>query len=482
MQSSSADASLEPSSDAAVTRFLVLPAAALAIFLGIAAVAADASADRTGALLLLVGVVVAVVRAIARCRGSLPEAISTNAGIVGLLGAVLVELGVIALFGVSPDTRRTPDRTAVLICCAVAAAGVIAASRGFWRSGALLLIGSQGVLGYLAIRANSDLSIDVWQFQQVSSADLLAGRNPYNAVYRNPYPTTDYYGPGVVREDGTLNYSFPYPPLSAILVVPGRIAGDVRYAHLTAMVLAAVLVVHATRSVVGVLSAGMILCWPRVPLILQASWTEPLAVLLSAAVVWAALRRPRLVWLALGLLLAVKQYMVLMVPLMLIWSIGPHRLWSPTVPIKALAVAAGVTMPFFLWDPTAFVRSVLLWQFVQPFRPDALSVPALVYAHTGVVLPSALGFLGAAAGTTLAALKLPRSHAGLLMGTALTLLLFVAMGKQAFANYYLVVVALAALAAAVGSPEPQTDAMDASAATSTPPFDTRGTPRSAVSD
>jgi uncharacterized membrane protein len=38
-----------------------------------------------------------------------------------------------------------------------------------------------------------------------------------------------------------------------------------------------------------------------------------------------------------------------------------------------LAVAAVVTLPFFLWNPQAFWRSVVVFQFLQPLREDSLS-------------------------------------------------------------------------------------------------------------
>jgi uncharacterized membrane protein len=44
-----------------------------------------------------------------------------------------------------------------------------------------------------------------------------------------------------------------------------------------------------------------------------------------------------------------------------------------------LAVAAVVTLPFFLWNPQAFWRSVVVFQFLQPLRDDSLS--HLVWIH-----------------------------------------------------------------------------------------------------
>jgi len=43
-----------------------------------------------------------------------------------------------------------------------------------------------------------------------------------------------------------------------------------------------------------------------------------------------------------------------------------------------------ITVPFFLWNPAAFWRAVVEFQFIQPFRIDALS--HLVWMHNGLPL------------------------------------------------------------------------------------------------
>src|SRR5262249_48163261 len=111
--------------------------------------------------------------------------------------------------------------------------------------------------------------------------------------------------------------------------------------------------------------------------VLEQGWTEPFGVALLALVVLAATRRSRWLPLALGLLLAWKQYTVLFLPLAALLLPRPFR-WRAylRLVLPAIGVAAAITLPFFLWDPAAFWKSVVHTQFVQPFRHEALSIPA----------------------------------------------------------------------------------------------------------
>jgi len=118
-------------------------------------------------------------------------------------------------------------------------------------------------------------------------------------------------------------------------------------------------------------------------------------------------------------------------------------------------VAAAVTVPFFLWNPSAFVNSVVTLQFRQPFRRDALSFLA-AWTVIGLPQPSvtiAFGMAGLV--SALAVWRLPRTAAGFSAALAATLLAFFAFNKQAFCNYYFFVIGAlcVTLAACTGSPQ-----------------------------
>jgi hypothetical protein len=113
-----------------------------------------------------------------------------------------------------------------------------------------------------------------------------------------------------------------------------------------------------------------------------------------------------------------------------------------------------LTLPFFLWNPAAFWRSVVTLQFHQPFRPDSLSGLSWWASRGHEPPPALISFLVAAAASIAALWRLPRTPAGFAMAIAMTFFGFFAFNKQAFANYYFFVVgALYATVAAWRPPE-----------------------------
>jgi uncharacterized membrane protein len=131
-----------------------------------------------------------------------------------------------------------------------------------------------------------------------------------------------------------------------MLVAPARaILGDVRWAHLLALDAAAVLIV-LTAGWRGGWAAALLLLTPRALLVIQAAWIDPIVILMLALTLYCAIRKPGMLWLALGLLLASKQYMVLIVPLV-------HLLERPArkLLLRAFGVAVVINLPFLLWNP-----------------------------------------------------------------------------------------------------------------------------------
>ena len=187
---------------------------------------------------------------------------------------------------------------------------------------------------------------------------------------------------------------------------------------------------------------------------LEQSWTEPIVVLGLAAVVYAACRNPRSVPWLFGALIALKQYLVLALPaaVLLAQPRGDRRALIGLFGVAA-AVAAAVTVPFLLWNPAAFVKSVVTLQFRQPFRPDSLSFLAW-WTTSGHPQPSVgIAFLVAGVVSALAVWRLPRTAAGFSAALAATFFVFFAFNKQAFCNYYFFVIGAlcVTLAACTGS-------------------------------
>jgi len=304
--------------------------------------------------------------------------------------------------------------------------------------------------------------IDVHQFQQEASAVLLDGHNPYQLRYVNFYGRGSPYYPPEVEDGDRLKFGFPYPPLSLLMAIPGyAMAGDYRYSALVAVVIAVVLIGFAGRREIGLGAALLVLFAPLTQHVLYWGWTEPFFVLAFVAVVFLAVRTARTIPIALGLLIATKQYAPLLLPpaVVLLQSVRNRVGWPPMVLIP-LAVSAATALPFLVWDVDSFLYSTVTLHKVTPLRIDSFSIPAvLVKAGQELgypdvpVLPEWLGVALAAGVLGLTLRRAPRTPSGFCGASAIVFLVFFLFAKMAFLNYYFAVFAILACGLAVTGPE-----------------------------
>jgi hypothetical protein len=320
-----------------------------------------------------------------------------------------------------------------------------------WRF--MLLMAVTALVGLNLLKSLPRPGIDVLMFQREALDRLLAGMNPYTMEFRDPYPpewSAVFYGPGV-SVDGILKFGYPYMPLTLVSALPGHLLGDVRYASLCAMLLSAALIAHARESRTSYLAAALLLTTPAFPTMLLKGWVEAHVVALVAATWWVYCRAPRLLPYAAGLLFAAKQYTIIIVPALLMLARHPALPYG-TVPFLARAVVTGaaITLPLALWDISAFLHSVAWLQFRQPFRWDALSFLTLLKTTTPerwVALSFAM--------TAAAWLVIARAgrRVSFPLAIALAFLAFFAFNKQAFLNYYYLVLGCLCVALAATEPE-----------------------------
>lgn len=339
---------------------------------------------------------------------------------------------------------------AVACCMAPSLAGRTALA-------AILVLYTAG--GGLLIARSPAPPIDVLELQQSGAAALEKGHNPYQVTFQNFYgkeQTRRYFG-----DERTELRDYPYPPLSLLVTTLGhRLGGDVRWAFLGVQFLLAWLLFVLARSVghqapFALVMATLCLLHPRGLYMLEQSWTDSLlAAGFLAVLVCLQRRQLRFLGVALGAFLAAKQYSIILLPILL----GFRRIPARASAI-ALAIAAAITLPFFVWSPPDFLEDVVLFQTRQPFRMDALSIPALVARLTGLHAPGALAFAAAAA-ATLYVLRRPGGgpSARLPGQAAVVSLAFFLFAKQAFCNYYyfvgmLLLAAVAMLSPVVSSPD-----------------------------
>jgi uncharacterized membrane protein len=351
--------------------------------------------------------------------------------------------------------RHTPLRTWAIICT-----GFLASLQAL-RLGTLRLpivimtLATFCVLAFIVFRNVAPTPIiDVFMFQQTGASRLLHGLNPYLPGYPNLYgPNQHFYGPGMVGDDNLLTVGVPYPPVSLLLALPAYvIGGDVRFADIAGITASALLLILCRPGRWTGLTAMLFLLTPRVLLIIELSWTEALFVMTFSLVMFCALRWKAGLPYALGLFFATKQYSILTLPF--VSFLAAAEGWKGAVRLiaKALSLAAVVTLPFVLWNPHAFWRSVVEFQIRQPFRADALS--HLVWIRAALPqspLVMLAPFVGYALATALVLWRSPRTPAYFAAGTTFVWLVFVAFNKQAFCNYYYFAIATACWAAAASS-------------------------------
>ena len=353
-------------------------------------------------------------------------------------------------------TRATPSKQA----------------RGSGLLAAVAMLATGAVFAYLLIHAPSP-RIDVFLLQQRGASLLTAGQNPYSALYPNPYDpveTTAFFG----HYSAVLDH-YPYPPVSLLLTaLMHRITADVRWLFLLAHlgVAGALYWLGRCRSEsqsqrfdLGLTLACIHLLHPRGFLVVEQAWTEPLVA--GSSALWVLFRAhhassnmpsqtaspPRWTLVIdsalLGLALSCKQYALLFLtpylyrPL-LAWLSPPwlqrQRLLSLGLSLLPLLVGSVL---FALWQPGDFLEDVVLFQLKQPFRSEALSLPALLAAVSEIRLPGGFAAIGLLLPLVYLGMTrpphLPRGLGGLLLLFSLMLFGFFVTAKQAFCNYYYLV-------------------------------------------
>jgi hypothetical protein len=370
--------------------------------------------------------------------------------VAGLAWQILSTLQASPGMYVRPDADTNLFRTGVLVGAGLIAAGV-ARSRVLAAVWFPLFLVVQLALGVWMLRASPDPHIDVVVVHREAFEALRSGRSPYEISFKDIYGSgSGFYNPELVDE-GRVKFGYPYPPLSLILSAPGDLAaGDYRYAQLVALIAAAGFIGYAGSTITSRLAAAVLLTQPRAFFVLEQGWTEPLALLMFAATIFAMLRVPAMASWAGGLLIVTKQYLVLASPLL--WRYASARRGHVRFIVRAAAIAVLVTLPFMLWHPRSFIDSVLLLQTREPFRIDSLSYLSWA-ARNGLGAGSFLWAAGAAATALgISVLLTPNTASGFAVSFALTTFATFAFGSKAFCNYYFFVAgALCCAAVAVGA-------------------------------
>ncbi len=298
------------------------------------------------------------------------------------------------------------------------------------------------MLGFLlvsvrTIRENPNPKIDVFFLEQAAGRALLHFENPYTATIPDVYgPSSPYHIP--YTKNGYTVYGFPYPPLAAFINLPAIVlAGDYRYTQIFALLLSSVLIAFMRDSWASISAAVLLLVNPLTQTMIQWGWEESVVILSFCLTVFCISRYPRAIPYLFGVFLSTKQTNLALLPLAWILIDGlqtPRRIAGFLA--KSIAVLIAIYLPFFLWNPDAFVASLILMQTKVAMRTDLISYAAYAARRGWFVLPMWVPFLYLPIGLYIGLKKAPRTAAGFAAASAIVMIPFFALSKQGAPNYY----------------------------------------------
>ena len=307
----------------------------------------------------------------------------------------------------------------------------------------IVLIGFLAI-GVITIRSDPNPQIDVFLLQQAAAQALSNGQNPHEATIPNIYKSQSiYYIPLV--ENGRSLYGSTYPAILTVTEIPSVLmTGDVRYTHLVALLLASLLIAWAGNTWISLCAGILLLVNPLSLRMVQYAWVEPMAILFFSATLYSLRRYPRAAPYIFGLFLAAKQTLLpclALVPLLM----GNHWEWKKLVGFasKSLLVVCVAYLPFYFWNPHAFLLSLVTVQLNVPLRLDLISYSSYLVNKGAPVPPAWLPFLYLPPGIYLGLRKAPSTPAGFAAACSLLLLPFFALSKQGAPNYYFLVFGMA---------------------------------------
>ena len=331
---------------------------------------------------------------------------------------------------------------AILFCAAALVCPRLAlelptVDRAFVRRGFLCVLLVYFAFNLLVLRFHHHSPIDVILWENDSARTLLHGGDPYGSAVThvdiNP-PELHLY-PGIAA-NGVVHVGFTYPPLVLLWVIPGYIAGDVRYPFLFGVGLSAALMFYIAPNLNGLGASILLLFLPKTTYVLTYGFSDPLIVVTLALTIACALRAPRWLPIALGLFFASKQYTIVALPLSAL--LLPEFSWKKYLLLltRAGAVVAVLLLPFLLWDPSGLWFGLVGFHLAVPMRTDALTLSALLVTHGFRTVPGWLVVLAIASASWFALKYASRTPAGFAVSVALVSLVTFVFSKQAFCGYY----------------------------------------------
>lgn len=216
----------------------------------------------------------------------------------------------------------------------------------------------------IATFGGNGYGLDVYRSHEAAADAVRDGQNPYTDAVK-------VLDGSPVAEPGAVIEGYAYPPVTLVgYVTADLVGGDPRLASVLAVVGLVGGVAWRLREKAEA-AASVLMLLAAVPLqraIVWSGWTEPvsLALLTAGVVLW---RREWLSPVLIGLALASKQYLVVLVPLLFLIDTRPWRR-----SIVAVGVAALSLVPAAVADFSAFWSTMVTRPLGIGFRPDTRSL------------------------------------------------------------------------------------------------------------
>ena len=286
----------------------------------------------------------------------------------------------------------------------------------------------------------SPLGSDVYHAHRSAGDALQSGQNPYTDAVT--FPDGNPFAPSDRVIEG-----YPYPPVAlSAYGLAGAFTDPRLISALCWLAFLGWLAFGAWRTASDddpKIKLGVLLLMALAPLgseVWYMAWTEPLTLFLFLAAVLSWKRSHLWSGLLLGLALASKQYLILLLPLVLLNRDQGWRRRS-----TAAMVTAGLTLVAGLVpNPSVFIQAIIGNLTAIGFRPDTQSLPGLADSFGfGFLLPNWLWILVSLASVTLLARSaVSRSGFMLRSGLGLGIAFFIGL---AFPNYWFLVAGLLAI-------------------------------------